>query len=977
LEKALAEAEAGEGEAASAWEATASARLRLEVFEAAKGALERLAQARSARLQPSEREGDLERRSQEAQRRSEALSRVLEAHGLAEQALERAQHASSSKEPEIQRARALRQALTAAEAEAGRAATAVRESESARDGAASAFLQAQTHSEAAERARELADAALAAAPHGALAEGFGALEARQSTHREACAAHGRELRALKQREAGLPALQSTYQAAEAAANSSARICEGLESEAEAATRDLALRLEGAADATTARRELESRREALRSRQSGLQALIQHLASQELARKRAEDLDQAVERVEQELAAAQVELHALDARLKEVADSIAAMEDGLLLARWGQGLAEQRGRLQEGVPCPLCGAEDHPAVRDPEHAKRDEEARQSCARLETHLTDQREAQVELTQQLQRAHREVARLESEQDAARGRQEGVWKEVATATQAIEVAAKALEVPPEAPILDRHLEALALDLGRLEEARCHLDESERAHREAQAEAVQARLAHAEARTSLQAAQQRLEEARTRSEEEGQRLAGVGRELDRQREALMAEFLGLGVQAEHLDEALVEARTRVRAFLAAKAQAETAEREWQVALHDLEVARQAQGAAEAEVEARQAERSRRHEELERAQAAASECLEGADPEPIYRALQEAVKGAQEVVKARVAELREAQQDATRAQAAHEEALRRHHEAIQSAANAETELAEALRPHGDEASLEAKAIPPEEAEALVEQRAHLDRTLVRAQATLEAMRRQWETHWAGQPKEADSSVDTPTIQAQLESLGAEIQEHQRTVAQAAMALEAQEEARRRQRDAVLRLQATEAELNLWDRMNRLLGTNEGEAFRRFAQVLNLRDLLAKANARLERLRPRYRLVPAMGSDGSERLAFAVEDAAHAGEIRPVNTLSGGETFLVSLSLALALADYRTVRMPLETLLLDEGFGTLDPQSLAEVLGTLGSLTAQGTQVGIISHVEALQERIPARIRVQPAGLGRSILKVEV
>jgi exonuclease SbcC len=173
------------------------------------------------------------------------------------------------------------------------------------------------------------------------------------------------------------------------------------------------------------------------------------------------------------------------------------------------------------------------------------------------------------------------------------------------------------------------------------------------------------------------------------------------------------------------------------------------------------------------------------------------------------------------------------------------------------------------------------------------------------------------------------------------------------------------------------ELNLWTRIHKLIGENDGAAFQKYAQILNLEDLLSRANVRLEKLRPRFRLVPARGPDGQlRRLAFAVCDSAHANEERPINTLSGGETFLVSLALALALADYRTVKMPIETLLLDEGFGTLDPKTLDEVMGVLSNLTAAGTQIGIISHVEGLKERIPARILIEPISPGRSTVRLD-
>ena len=93
--------------------------------------------------------------------------------------------------------------------------------------------------------------------------------------------------------------------------------------------------------------------------------------------------------------------------------------------------------------------------------------------------------------------------------------------------------------------------------------------------------------------------------------------------------------------------------------------------------------------------------------------------------------------------------------------------------------------------------------------------------------------------------------------------------------------------------------------------------------------------------------------------------------------SGGETFLVSLSLALALAEYRTLQAPIETLLLDEGFGTLDTDTLNTVMDALERLQTRGARIGLISHVDGLRERIEARVAVEAIGHGRSRLRVEL
>ena len=178
------------------------------------------------------------------------------------------------------------------------------------------------------------------------------------------------------------------------------------------------------------------------------------------------------------------------------------------------------------------------------------------------------------------------------------------------------------------------------------------------------------------------------------------------------------------------------------------------------------------------------------------------------------------------------------------------------------------------------------------------------------------------------------------------------------------------------LKEIQHEYSIWQRLHQIIGINNGDQFKKFAQILNLEELITKANYHLARFEKRYSLAPALDSENKPRLAFAIKDSYHANELRSFKTLSGGETFLVSLALALALADYRSVRMPIETILLDEGFGTLDPATLQVAMGALESLYSNGTQVGIISHVESLKESIGARIIVEKLGNGHSSIKIE-
>ncbi len=171
------------------------------------------------------------------------------------------------------------------------------------------------------------------------------------------------------------------------------------------------------------------------------------------------------------------------------------------------------------------------------------------------------------------------------------------------------------------------------------------------------------------------------------------------------------------------------------------------------------------------------------------------------------------------------------------------------------------------------------------------------------------------------------------------------------------------------------EASVWLRLDRLIGTNGGRAFQEFAQSLNLQRLIDHANGHLRRLSQRYKLVQKLDKNDQPTLDFSVEDLWQVGSKRGLRSLSGGERFLVSLALALGLSDLRNRTLPVETLLLDEGFGTLDQETLEVALGALDQLQSDGRRVGIISHVAGLKERIQAQVRVENLGGGRSCLQM--
>jgi len=169
------------------------------------------------------------------------------------------------------------------------------------------------------------------------------------------------------------------------------------------------------------------------------------------------------------------------------------------------------------------------------------------------------------------------------------------------------------------------------------------------------------------------------------------------------------------------------------------------------------------------------------------------------------------------------------------------------------------------------------------------------------------------------------------------------------------------------------ELLIWIKMNELIGSADGAKFAKFAQGITLDQLIYLANKHLNSLTDRYSIV--RRRDEKNLLELDIIDKYQGNEIRPVSTLSGGESFLVSLALALGLSELASQKISIDSLFLDEGFGSLDPDSLETALGALNLLESKGKMVGVISHVVALKEWIPLQIRVHKKGGGTSSIEL--
>jgi exonuclease SbcC len=209
-------------------------------------------------------------------------------------------------------------------------------------------------------------------------------------------------------------------------------------------------------------------------------------------------------------------------------------------------------------------------------------------------------------------------------------------------------------------------------------------------------------------------------------------------------------------------------------------------------------------------------------------------------------------------------------------------------------------------------------------------------------------------------VQLGALQQQLQQLNAKQQE---------CALQLREDDRKQQSSNNLQheLSAQQNRWGLWQSLNELIGSSSGSKFRVFAQSLTLEALLAHSNAHLKDFAPRYVLQRVPRSD----LELQIIDRDMANDVRSVHSLSGGESFLVSLALALGLASLASNKTQVESLFIDEGFGSLDPETLDIAIASLDTLQSLGRKIGIISHVPILVERIGAKVMVEKQGGGKS------
>lgn len=246
-----------------------------------------------------------------------------------------------------------------------------------------------------------------------------------------------------------------------------------------------------------------------------------------------------------------------------------------------------------------------------------------------------------------------------------------------------------------------------------------------------------------------------------------------------------------------------------------------------------------------------------------------------------------------------------------------------------------------------------------------DRALSEANSALKTIQEQLNTHLQSEPNIQVEQL-TELINANQEILQQTTDQRD----QLKLQLEVHQQNLAKQKQFADQIQQIQQQEHRWNKISSLIGDSKGKEFRDLAQQYNLDILLEYANQQLAMLSQRYTLKRLDNS-----LSLAIIDHDMDGETRSVASLSGGESFLTALAISLAIANMASGSMKIESLFIDEGFGTLDASSLHMVMNALDQLQSQGRKVILISHIQEMHERIPVQIQVQPMGSGSSRIEV--
>jgi exonuclease SbcC len=692
------------------------------------------------------------------------------------------------------------------------------------------------------------------------------------------------------------------------------------------------------------------------------------------------------RVADELEKAETKQRDLDAQTQNLAETLVELlereipalqarcrtkRDRYELQQQALRVSDLRAQLSPGQPCPVCGAEHHPlAAHHLDPTALEDDARQELEAAEAALLDAQKRQAALESQHQTLQKNLLEINDLLD------QNLRREIA------QLHADICQCEPDPAKLTALLAALPaqqtnalrekttaqrLEKEHIEQLRSQFNEHLRGIRSRQTEQAQAETA--------------LREVRTRRQLNDRDRSSLSEQLERWAEALRAETaaldpllapFGFAYSAEKNFGEKFDALHRDAKQFAAKAK-ELDQLLRENEARDIKIGTQKTQLDDRldEVETRQKNLDAAAERLETLHTTRVSIFGNKNPQAERAALNARMdelsaalrhwQAAQKNDIARTAELAEGQKSNLQNQQKNQAERTQIH----------ADIAAALQKMGF-ASTDAllAAVLPDEIAAQIEKTAEQLRT---RQAALLQNQRDTEAQLARESQRDFAWRDAAALRSESATNEAALHQTQQQIGALQNQLAENERLGQQAENLLQQIENQRIELNRWEALRKLIGSNDGAAFRKFAQSLTLQQLVQRANQHLSHLQGgRYRLQKRLAAD----LDLEIVDTFQADYARSVNTLSGGETFLASLALALGLADMSGGQASqVQSLFIDEGFGSLDENALEMAIATLESLEARGTTIGIISHVRELKARIATQVWVERRSDGFSEVRV--
>ncbi|MBU2622416.1 MAG: chromosome segregation protein SMC, partial [Proteobacteria bacterium] len=646
-------------------------------------------------------------------------------------------------------------------------------------------------------------------------------------------------------------------------------------------------------------------------------------------------------------------------------NIEEMETRISLLSRIRDLEEDRKGLEDGKPCPLCGATDHPYAQGNVPVLNEAEVelkrtKTECKKASEKLGKLENKRVKAAADIEYAEKELA----EKRAALDKDE---KECADALSKLNIKASLGE---RAGKIREELANIQIKIIETSGIITFAEEKSKKEKLARTAMEKTRMQFDNSGKALQDARHKIETAGLEHERLVKDYAALGKEIEKIRAAALKDVEPFGIKDILLtgsDDILKDLKKRRNTWEVKQDEKIACEKK----IGDLNAVIDRDAALLASLEkdlaARRKERGDLMGEYEYLCSSRRELFGEKNPDQEEKCLADAVDNAGKALEKAREEYGQIENEISAMKEKIDSLKGKTEHRAKDLEQAEKQLKERIKTAGfaDETDYLSSRLSEEDRELLADK----EKCLIKEKTELDACRLDRSKALASEREKNLTDQSIVALKENITACESDLKQIMVDIGGIGKILSEDKKQRETQKDRIKNIDAQKKECTRWDNLHQFIGSADGKKFRNFAQGLTFEMMTTHANRQLRKMTDRYLLI----RDDAQPLELNVIDNYQAGEIRSTKNLSGGESFIVSLALALGLSQMASRNVRVDSLFLDEGFGTLDDDALETALETLAGLQQDGKLIGVISHVAALKERISTQIQVTPETGGRSSL----